>query len=134
MTNREWILGKMQNMSDEELGKILLISRVDKNFSKDWCQKVCTDKNNCYQCRNEWLNQKHKEKIKLSEAKRVILENIEKKYKWIARDKSKHIYVYTEWSQWAQGEKEEGLRAFDHLFKFIKWEDAEPCNIEELLK
>lgn len=27
-----------------------------------------------------------------------------------------------------------GLTAFNHLFKFVKWEDEEPYNIQELLE
>lgn len=142
MTNREWVLNKMQNMSDEKIAGILSIGKIDKNFIEEWCRKVCEEKANCKQCRKEWLQQEHKDKAKLSEAERVILENIDEKYQWIARDENKHIYVYTdepvkedtEWSQWVRGGKEEGLRAFNHLFQFIKWEDDKPYNIDDLLQ
>lgn len=82
-------------------------------------------------------------KPELSEAERVILENVDKKYKWIARDG----YI-----------EEEGMRAelglfehmpirmndywsgtncasftFSNLFKMVKWEDEEPTLIADLL-
>lgn len=82
-------------------------------------------------------------KPELSDAERVILENVDKKYKWIARDG----YI-----------EEEGMRAelglfenkptrrddywsgidgviftFSNLFKMIKWEDKEPTLIADLL-
>ena len=73
----------------------------------------------------------------LSEAERVILENIDKDYRWICRDKKYGLYVYH------YKPKREGtiwigscgnFNAFNHLFQFITWEDSEPYNIEELLK
>lgn len=77
---------------------------------------------------------------KLTEAERVILENLPKEYKWIARDENNRLWFYTE-----KPEKEDFLwqapsfytqyiQLFNHLFQFIKWDDEEPYNIEELLK
>lgn len=66
----------------------------------------------------------------LTEAERVILENLPKEYKWIARDKAGDLYVYAD-----SPEKSDFiLSIFNHLFQFIKWEDEKPWNIEELLK
>ena len=88
-----------------------------------------------------WLQSKYKEPIKLSEAERVILENIEKDYKWIARDKSwENLYVYSskpeknEAKNWEPVEDAQDLLCFKHLFQFITWQDDEPYNIEELLE
>ena len=77
----------------------------------------------------------------LSEAERVILENIDKDYKWIARDNwDNQLFIYTAkpikneikgtWG--AEGDNAD-LELFNHLFQFIKWQDEEPYNIEELL-
>ena len=73
---------------------------------------------------------------KLTEDEKVILRNLPKKYKWIARDIYGCLYVYaskpkkgiTMWES-------DGLPMipFVHLFQFIKWEDVEPYSIEELL-
>ena len=76
----------------------------------------------------------------LTEDERVILRNVDKKFKWIARS-GRDLKIY------AKKPKKEnigwyivGIRNFEclfmfnHLFQFIKWEDDEPYNIEELLK
>ena len=82
----------------------------------------------------------------LSEDEKVILRNVDREiYKWIARDKIGNlniferkpikedlIYVFGFWDD--NGGCSEELNAFEHLFQFIKWEDEEPYNIEELLK
>lgn len=74
----------------------------------------------------------------LTEDERVILSNINKEFKWIIRNE--HYLTVAErkprldkygWSV------DGGLLAdlpFIKLFKFIKFEDDEPYNIEELLK
>lgn len=134
MTNREWILEKMKNMSDEELGKIVPVNR----FDEIWCNQNCFVKP-CSKCTCEWLKQEHKEEIKLSEAERVILENIDKQCKWIARDKNNTLCVYeTEPKKdsyfWCDGNYTVSFEIFNHLFQFVSWEDDEPYNIEELLK
>mgnify|MGYP001625128116 FL=1 len=79
--------------------------------------------------------------IKLSEDEKVILRNIDKRYRWIARDDYGFLYIYVvkplksirTWTvqrvdEWAY------LSEFHHLFSFIKWEDEEPYLIEDLLK
>ena len=134
MTNYE----KIKNMSIDEMAKF---------FTKfgDYCGNQCAyDPARCLDgtCKKritEWLNQKVKPT--LSEAERVILENIDKDYKWIARDKFEDaLFLYedkpnkNENNNWVNDEKNEGLNLFNHLFQFITWQDDEPYNIEELLK
>lgn len=92
----------------------------------------------------EWLEEEYKEPIKLSDDEKAILRSIPKEFKWICRDEGdKGLYVYTEKPSrdnicklWYVKEPEYGrpLELFKHLFQFIKWEDEEPYNIEELLK
>ena len=142
MTNREWLLNKMQNMSDEEFAE---------NF-EEFCMKneeICKimkekcDDFNCNECLAYWLKSEHKEKITLSEAERIILENIDKDYKWICRDGVENVvWVYTDKptknSGWWMNESNSkigwNLSLFKHLFKFITWNDSEPYNIAELLE
>ena len=78
-----------------------------------------------------------KETIKLTEDEKVILRNLPKEYKWIARDGNGCLYVYASKpkkgiTMW--GSNGLSMIPFDHLFQFIKWEDEEPYLIEELLK
>ena len=138
MTNREWLLNEMQNMSDEEFAE---------NF-EEFCMKneeICKimkekcDDFNCNECLAYWLKSEHKEKITLSEAERIILENIDKDYKWIARDKDGDLYIFVEkpirrTANWDDGIISNEFCCYKHLFQFITWEDTEAYNIEELLK
>ena len=129
MTNRQWLLEQMQNMSDEELANHVECCRID--------EIQCYG--NCSTCKIDWLKSEHKEPIKLSDAERVILENIDKNYKWIARDKSgAQLKVYTEKpikkDHYWHSTIYKYITPFNHLFQFIKWEDTEAYNIEELLK
>lgn len=138
MTNREWLLNKMQNMSDEEFGCF----DIRKFICKNHFVSVCNTNNDCNRCRLEWLKLEHKEKITLSEAERIILENIDKEYKWIARDECGDLVLHAvephkEYmcNTWINDEAEDDiLSPFNHLFQFITWNDEQPYNIEELLK
>ena len=88
MTNRQWLLEQMQNMSDEELAE----STELRAFICDKIKYCDADNSDgCKKCKLDWLKAEHKEKTKLSDAERVILENVSEDYKWIARNKSKRI-------------------------------------------
>lgn len=136
MTNREWLLNKMQNMSDEEFAISVVLP--EEAFKEQTCIGCC---NNCKNepCIVDWLKSEHKEKPKLSEAERVILENIDKDYIYIARDRDGDLYIYAEkpikkHSNWNDGIKSNEFNCYCHLFQFVTWEDDEPYNIEKLLK
>ena len=76
-------------------------------------------------------------KEKPTEDEKIILKNIPKKYKYIARDRDGLIFLYNKKPSkcdysWI------GYNSiafpYYHLFQFIKWEDEEPYSIEELLE
>lgn len=145
MTNRQWLLNKMQNMSDADISYILKNPcMIFKNVEEcdDVKNRLGTNVLTCSLCAEYWLKQEYKEQIKLSDAERVILENIDKDYKWICRDENMNIYVFDlkpskdeEYDCWDSDEGiGERLEVFNHLFQFIKWEDEQPYNIEELLE
>ena len=78
-----------------------------------------------------------KETPQLTENEKAILRNVPKKYKYIARDKSGLIFLFSKKPSkcdysWI-GYNDIAF-PFSHLFQFIKWEDEEPYSIEELLK
>ena len=79
---------------------------------------------------------KEEPKIKLTEDEKVILRNLPKEYKWIARDLSGMVYIFIERPEKGQtmwygcGQP---MIPFYHLFQFIQWEDEEPYSIEKLL-
>lgn len=114
-------------------------ARVCK-YGVDNCKNVlcsqCEFNGNVHLCL-EVLLAEHKEKIKLTRAEKTILESIDKEYKWIIRESTGNLYIYA-------NEPYKGLcwygvgnaifTVFNHLFQFIKWEDDEPYNIQELLE
>ena len=140
MTNRQWLLEKMQNMSDEELARFFTGSEIICDFQEP-CP--CDVKEiTCIECRSNWLKSEHKEPIKLSDAERVILENVDKKYVFIARNSKNGLLIFTKtpikredfWLNTDNTTYSLNLEPFNHLFQFITWNDSEPYNIEELLK
>lgn len=139
MTNREWLLNKMQSMSDEEFAEAITVP--DELTEEFGCGgRRCVGRE-CPKCKYDWIQQEHQEKPTLSEAERVILENINKDYKWIAKDRAGNmLFIYqrkpykNDSGNWLNGGTNHGLELFKHLFQFITWQDEEPYNIEELLK
>ena len=77
------------------------------------------------------------ENKKLSDVERVILENIDKRYKYIARDSYDLLSLFGKdvikgHGMWC------GVNIkdfpFEHLFKMVQWEDSEPTLISDLLE
>lgn len=69
---------------------------------------------------------------------KIILRNVDSKYKYIARDNNAGLYVYCErpekrYCYWWSSDSG-NISSFGHLFKMVKWEDEEPWLIEDLLK
>ena len=84
-------------------------------------------------------------KPEISEVERVILKNVDKEYKYIARDKNGSLFLYSkEISKFADewcfdGDKNidgnhSNFGLFKHLFKMVKFEDDEPTLISDLLE
>ena len=67
-----------------------------------------------------------------------ILRNIDKKYKWIARDKSGNLCIFDEkpnkneeiWDNVIRSDFIE-LNCYNSLFNSIQWEDNEPVYIDD---
>lgn len=81
-----------------------------------------------------------KEMPKLSDDEKAILRNIDKCFKWVARDKSGRLricagerLVKVE-DYWYSKFYSTQSFPYTQLFKFIKWTDDEPYLIEDLLK
>lgn len=89
-----------------------------------------------YTCKE--LLWERKAKPQLTEDEKVILKNVDKDYKWIARDKDDtlsfhYVKPHKEAYFWSSLEANYVDDLFPNLFQFIKWEDNEPYLIEELL-
>ena len=70
---------------------------------------------------------------------KIILRNVDSKYKYIARDIDGYLYVYYEEPKkgehrWLSSNRIGCLKIFNNLFHMVKWEDEEPWLIEDLLK
>ena len=105
-----------------------------------------------YLLSGEWHIKKLFNKPHLTEDEKAILRNIPEKYKYIARDNSRSLYIYEDKPKKDGGNvwfndkpKKDGgnvwfnynynyFDLFQHLFQFIKWEDEEPYKIQELLE
>ena len=98
----------------------------------------------CIDKRREWMESEYKERPKLTKQERKFCELFEGKDVWFATDsddRNTMPIVYTSKPvkgirSWSGGYiKSKSLRQFiDAKFDFIKWEDKEPWNIEDLLK
>ena len=74
-----------------------------------------------------------------SENEKTILKSIDKKWKWLARDKDGILYVYThrpikssENYTFSDGSWER-FNTFGHLFQSIQWTDDEPVEIAKVI-
>lgn len=87
--------------------------------------------------------QKEKDKWQFTKDEKVILRNLPKEYKWIARDNDDWLYVYqskpeksSSCDEWHCiddiGEMIE-INEFNHLFKCIQWSDTEPCEFRKFI-
>lgn len=74
-----------------------------------------------------------------SEDEKTILRILDKKWKWLARDKNGSLYVYThrpirsnENYTFSEGSWE-CFNTFEHLFQSIQWTDDEPVEIAKVI-
>lgn len=87
------------------------------------------------------------ERKKFTDDELCILRNIDKKYKWIARDKvnkdevnkygNLNIYIgkpYEDTISWLPSDVYCELHEYNHLFQSIKWEDEEPVCIDDYVE
>lgn len=108
----------------------------------DWSSNNNKDSFCCSARKILWLYKEYIERPKLSKQERKFCELFEGKDVWFATDKDcQSCIVYTEKPikrdfQWT-GHHIQTINIRDFIsakFDFIKWEDEEPWNIEDLLK
>ena len=85
-----------------------------------------------------------REDLTITSAEKVLLENIAKIFKYIARNRDSTLFVYgdkpekevREVNMWIRRHDSyvANLEVYIHLFPMVKWEDEEPWLIEDLLK
>ena len=76
----------------------------------------------------------------LSPNEAIILSFLPMKWKYIARDKDRTLYIYTSkpvkdpyHEEWINYKGEELIFPYTNLFKTIKWSDNRPINIDSLI-
>ena len=93
-----------------------------------------------------WLSEEYIEPIKLSTAEYLILKNIDKEFKYIVRDKDGELFLFKQMPMkqlsseaennfWVGGvgNYECTFEMYNHLFKFISFDNSNPYLIEDLL-
>ena len=71
-----------------------------------------------------------------SEAEKTIARNIDREYKWMARDQDGNLCIYEEKPKkrndsWISYDYDY-IFYFNHLFSAIQWEDEEPTRISDI--
>ena len=96
--------------------------------------------NHCIQNLLNWLYEEYeKPKFEIPLATKAILENLDGRCRWIAKDENGIVFVYANKPEkhnigW-EGNSMLCLNTFNsELFSFLSWEDEEPTNIKELLE
>lgn len=85
----------------------------------------------------EWLEKEYIEPLKISKKDKTFLEYIGNDYKYIARDSTGDIFLYTNKPErnkevWLLNPGFVNLKLFDLDFPMVKWEDEKPWLVEDL--
>ena len=138
--------------------KIEKIKEEIKNFDTDvtadeilscWLHRITTNssvnKHNCSglvcsEClRLSLLNllEEYKEPIKLTQFEYEYLKFAKAvEYNFIARDEDGRLFLYSiePWKgEFAWKYRDSSIRIFTKMFNFVRWQDEEPYNIDEIL-
>lgn len=106
----------------------------------DYEESDCFKEILCSEClRQSLLNllEEYKKPVKLSKFEYEYLKVAKKEgFNFIARDKTNVLYGFEKRPKkcdlmWGSGG--DCVRMFESTFSFVKWEDEEPCNIDEIL-
>lgn len=75
-----------------------------------------------------------------TEDEKTILRNLDKKFKWIARDKNTRLWLFTNIPHknynfycWSGTVEYCSFEMFEHLFQSIQWEDDKPIEIAKVI-
>ena len=85
----------------------------------------------------EWLEKEYIEPLKISKKDKTFLEYIGNDYKYIARDSTGDISLYTNKPErnkevWLLNPGFVNLKRFNVDFPMVKWEDEKPWLVEDL--
>lgn len=144
MLKIEKIKEKIKNFDTEKCGEDLncYLSRIATNQNyDDTCYRIGIDCSDCLRLSLlellEEYKEEYKEPVKLTKFEYEYLKVAkENEYNFIARDNDGCVFLYRNrpWKDelsWDYSGK--FMIVFEELFKFVKWADEEPCNIDEIL-
>lgn len=120
------------------------IIKCDTKFCKECLfnqENRKVDEPSCNVAKLKWLISEYKQSpIKLTRLEYGILNHIlnNTEYSYIARERDRALFIYKDKPfktayYWSCSDVND-FKYFNDLFQFIKWEDAEPTSIDELLK
>lgn len=141
MLKIEKIKEKIKNFDTEKCGEDLncYLSRIaaNQNYSVDCYRESDLDCSECLRLSLLELLEEYKETVKLSKFEYEYLKVAKKEgFNFIARDKSNRLYGFKKQptkdnATW--GSRGDYVGMFKSTFSFVKWEDEEPYNIDEIL-
>ena len=138
MLKIEKIKEEILNFDNSDSLCCYLAQMVTKKGDKNNCSRKNTT--SCRQCLKLSLMElleEYKEPIKLTQFEYEYLKFAKAvEYNFIARDEDRGLFLYSI-EPW-KGEitwryRDSGIRIFTKMFNFVRWQDEEPYNIDEIL-
>lgn len=140
MLKIEKIKDEIKNFDMVNFGEGLAcyLSRITTNKNYDGnCYRIGIECSECWRLSLLELLEEYKEPIKLTRFEYEYLKVAKKEgFNFIARDKNNRLYEFEKRPKkrnftWGSGG--DYICVFKSMFKFVKWEDEEPYNIDEIL-
>ena len=124
----------MTNLAVDKYNRLTCCQDIKCSQCKFFSSTSCMDR------RKQWLEEKYDDRYVISKEVKVILENLDSKWKWIADTGYGIVAVYdtkpTKVNDfWEPTHEFETLNMFNQkLFSFFCMNDGEPIRIQELLE
>lgn len=138
MLKIEKIKDEIKNFYDENNTLRCYLARIatNQNYSVN-CYRIGIDCSECLRLSLLELLEEYKKPVKLSKFEYEYLKFAKKEgFNFIARDKTNILYGFEKRPKkcdlmWGSGG--DCVRMFKSTFSFVKWEDEEPWNIDNIL-
>lgn len=138
MLKIEKIKDEIKNFSDENNTLRCYLAQIatNQNYSVN-CYRRDVNCSECLRLSLLELLEEYKEPVKLTKFEYEYLKVAKKEgFNFIARDKSNRLYGFEKQptkgnAMW--GSRGDYVGMFKSIFSFVKWEDEEPYNIDEIL-
>lgn len=122
---------------------------IEENYYDSYKDKTCYGNNGFFADVDYYTNNDVKiyefedvilPKWTFTEDEKVILRNVPKEFKWIARDKDGRLFVYDKKPKKAAFDtwylfmsNNQRFLIFENIFQTIKWEDDQPCEFRKYI-